>query len=711
MRHGSELFLGRQQRRGKALKVAQVRKVCIIVVRVKYGMISRVVAPRHGEDGLRMKRREDRKEKDRDQEEQPLQQRFQLSGCRTRGLIIWLFLGLALASVLWGPLSNRFDSRTGIDYSEFRQQVQAGNVRRVTVSGQQIDGQLQEPVERTAESGETVTYDAFTTYLPSFGDDQLLSLLESQGVEVETQPPSDFTFVDLLVNFLPLLVVIGFGYLIFSQMRSRGQDALSIFSMRESQAELYDRRKERTTFDDVAGLEGPKTELREVIAFLKEPDRFQRLGGEIPTGVLLVGPPGTGKTLLARAVAGEAEVPFFSITGSNFMEMFVGVGASRVRDLFEEAKEASPAIIFIDELDSIGRRRGAGLGGGHDEREQTLNQLLAEMDGFAPHEDVIVVGATNRPDILDQALLRPGRFDRRITVDLPTLKDRRKILEIHARNKTLADDIDLQRIARGTPGFSGADLENLLNEAALLAARKDKDAIEQEDIEEARDKVMMGLERESVALTEEECELLAYHEGGHAVLAAVLPHADPIHKVTIVPRGRAMGVTQQLPERDRYVYRREYMLDRLAVMMGGRASEHLVLNTKTSGAEQDLRQATNLARKMVLSWGMSEKLGQLAFGGRQEQVFLGEEIAQRREYSEQTAREVDEEIRAILDRAYRLATDTLKEHRDALDRLAKALREKEEIPGDEVLEIIGVDTQRSESAAEEEGCKVSNDGQ
>jgi len=649
-----------------------------------------------------MSRRDKDKRAD-DREQQPLQRRFTLTGCGTRGLVIWLLLGLAIASALWGPLSDRFSNRAQIDYTEFRRQVQAGNVKRVTVTGEQIEGQLVEAAERTTESGETVTYTAFGTYLPSFGDDELLSLLESQGVEVETQPPSDFSFLDLLINFLPLVIVIGFGYLIFSQMRSRGQDAFSIFSMRESQAQLYDRRKERTTFDDVAGLEGPKTELREVIAFLKHPERFQRLGGEIPTGVLLVGPPGTGKTLLARAVAGEADVPFFSITGSNFMEMFVGVGASRVRDLFEEAKGASPSIVFIDELDSIGRRRGAGVGGGHDEREQTLNQLLAEMDGFEPHEDVIVVGATNRPDILDQALLRPGRFDRRITVDLPMLQDRLEILKIHARDKTLSEAVDLNKVARGTPGFSGADLENLLNEAALLAARKDKDAIEQEDIEEARDKVMMGLERESVALTDEECELLAYHEGGHAVLAAVLPHADPIHKVTIVPRGRAMGVTQQLPERERYVYRREYMLDRLAVMMGGRAAEDVVLNTQTSGAEDDLRQATDLARKMVVSWGMSEKLGQLAFGGRQEQVFLGEEIAQRRDYSEQTAREVDEEIKAILAQAYQRATSTLREHRDALDRLAKALREKEEIPGGEVLEIVGVDGRRSPSSAG--GCR------
>ncbi len=607
------------------------------------------------------------------------------------GLLIWVLIGLAIASLFWGPLSDQFDQRARIGYSVFRDHVEEGDVARVSVEGERIEGRLEEPAEMTTEAGETITYERFVTYLPSFGDDELFPLLRQQGVEVETSPESDFSWGGLIINLLPLLLLGGFVYFIFSRMQGGGQDALSIFQMRKSQAELYDRRKERTTFDDVAGLKGPRTELREVIAFLKEPHRFQRLGGEIPKGVLLVGPPGTGKTLLARAVAGEAEVPFFSITGSNFMEMFVGVGASRVRDLFNEAKEASPSIIFIDELDSIGRRRGAGVGGGHDEREQTLNQLLSEMDGFDPHEDVVVMAATNRPDILDQALLRPGRFDRRITVDLPTLQDRAKILEIHAVNKTLSEDVDLERIARGTPGFSGADLENLLNEAALMAARQDKEAIEQEDIEEARDKVMMGLERESVALTDEDCELLAYHEGGHALLAAVLPNADPIHKVTIVPRGRAMGATHQLPERDRYLYRREYMLDRLAMMMGGRAAEDLVLNTQTSGAEDDLRQATRLARRMVLSWGMSEKLGHLAFGGRQGQVFLGEEIAQQREYSEQTAREVDEEIRDILDRAYEHAMSTLEEHREALDGLAEALIEREEISGEEVAEIVGIE--------------------
>jgi cell division protease FtsH len=506
--------------------------------------------------------------------------------------------------------------------------------------------------------------------------------------------------------------MVGIGYMAYARMRTQGQNLFSIMSFRKSRAKPYDREKEGTTFEDVAGAQGPKKELREVIEFLKQPDQFQRLGGEMPKGVLLVGPPGTGKTLLARAVAGEAEVPFFSITGSDFMEMFVGVGASRVRDLFEEAKNAAPSIIFIDELDSIGRRRGAGLGGGHDEREQTLNQLLSEMDGFEANKGVIVMAATNRPDILDSALLRPGRFDRRITVDLPTMKDRQAILEIHASNKPLSDGVDLGRIARGTPGFSGADLENLLNESALLAARADKEQIEREDVEEARDKILMGLERSSLALTDKECELLAYHEAGHAVTAAALPFADPIHKVTIVPRGRAMGVTQQLPKGDRYIYPREYMLDRLAVMMGGRAAENLALDTTTSGAESDLKQATQLARKMVLDWGMSEQLGHLALGGQRQHVFLGEEIAQGRDYSEATARQVDKEIRAILDESYERALGTLRKYREALDVVADALLTREEIPGEEVVELVGMDRDRPEESPQEAVVTVesSSDG-
>lgn len=601
-------------------------------------------------------------------------------------VLVWILLGIAISAWLWVQFDNTGAAVT-VSYSTFRQQVLDGNVAQITVSGEEIRGTLKQPAETTTD-GQTQSYTDFVTYVPSFGDRGLLTLLANQNVEINSKPDQEFSWVALMVNFLPLLLLFGLGFLFFTRMRNQGQNVLSIG---KSQAKQYDRSKERTTFDDVAGTEGAKTELREIIDFLRMPERFERLGGETPKGVLLIGPPGTGKTLLARAVAGEADVPFFSITGSDFMEMFVGVGASRVRDLFEEAKKVAPSIIFIDELDSIGRRRGAGLGGAHDEREQTLNQLLSELDGFEPSENVIVMAATNRPDILDPALLRPGRFDRRITVDLPTTADRHKILKIHARNKPMADDVDLEEVARGTPGFSGADLENLLNEAALLAGRKDKDAIEREDIDEARDKVLMGLEREGLVLTEEEQRLLAYHEAGHAVVAAVLPHADPIHKVTIVPRGRAMGVTQQLPEREKYIYPRDYLLDRIAVMMGGRAAEELVLDTATSGAANDFQQATQLVRKMVLQWGMSDRFEHVSFGGPQQQVFLGQEIAQRREYSESTAYEIDKEIETILDAAYDRAIETLREYRDGLDRLADALLVEEEIPGDRVLELVDVE--------------------
>ena len=491
-----------------------------------------------------------------------------------------------------------------ISYSAFRQQLQAENVERVVVEGDKITGELKSSAKRATQQGDSTSYTNFTTYVPSFGDEQLMDRLEASGVEVVTQPQSSFPWGLLLIGLLPVLLIFGVGYLFLRRMQSQGQ---GLFSVRKSKAKMYDKEEENTTFDDVAGNEGAKTELQEIIKFLKEPERFERLGGKVPKGVLLVGPPGTGKTLMARAVAGEAGAPFFSVSGSDFMEMFVGVGAARVRDMFEQAKEDAPSIIFIDELDSIGRQRGAGVGGGHDEREQTLNQLLAELDGFEKNEGVIVMAATNRPDILDSALTRPGRFDRQVTVNHPTSKARKAILEIHAKNKPLADGIDLKRIARNTPGFSGADLENLLNEAALLAGRAERDEIINEDVEEARDKVLMGLKREGLALTEEERRLLAYHEGGHAIVAAALEHADPVHKVTIVPRGQAMGVTQQMPEEDKYLYRREYMLDRLAVVMGGRAAEDLVFNTATSGAENDLKQVRKMARKMVLDWGMSDQ--------------------------------------------------------------------------------------------------------
>ncbi len=630
----------------------------------------------------------DKKNKEEKNSEK-FQDSLRQAGCSVTSLF-WLFAAMAFAFWMFQGLGAT-DDASMISYSEFRQQVQNDNVTQVTVQGEKISGVFEQPVNE-GEGDQATTLEAFTTIIPSFGDNNLLDLLEAHDVTVETQPAQSFSWASLLLNILPFLLLGGVAYYFLRQMS--GQRS-SIMSVGKSNARLYDRKQEHITFDDVAGAHEAKKELVEVIEFLRDPGRFEKLGGEIPKGVLLVGPPGTGKTLLARAVAGEANVPFFSITGSDFMEMFVGVGASRVRNLFEEAKKASPAIIFIDELDSIGRRRGAGLGGGHDEREQTLNQLLSEMDGFEPNLDVIIMAATNRPDILDPALLRPGRFDRRITVDLPTLKDREEILEIHSRNKPLDSGVDLEQIARGTPGFSGADLQNLLNEAALLAARKGKNVIQMDDIEDARDKIILGLERGNLAISEEECRLLAYHEGGHAVVAAFTPHADPIHKVTIVPRGRAMGVTQQLPEKEKYIYPREYILDRMAVMMGGRAAEEVVFHTTTSGAENDLKQATHLARKMILDWGMSEKFKQVAYGGQREQVFLGEELAHRRDYSETTAYEVDEETHKILSEAYDRAEDVLREHRDGLDRLVDALLEEEVISGDRVLELLHADVKEA----------------
>ncbi len=622
---------------------------------------------------------------------------LQIPGINWR-LIFWLFIIFLLVAP-W--ISKQYVSKgTQISYSAFRNQVETGNVVRVTVEGEKISGEFKKPIEEKGPENKVVSYKEFYTYLPSFGDDKLLPMLEDQKVDIITEPRKDVSWWGgILVAVLPFLILVGLGILVLRNFRAGGGQ--NIFNIGGSRAKLYERRKERTTFKDVAGAHGAKVELQEIIEFLKHPERFHRLGGKTPKGVLLVGPPGTGKTLLARAVAGEADVPFFSITGSDFMEVFVGVGASRVRNMFNEAKKMAPSIIFIDELDSIGRQRGAGIGGGHDEREQTLNQLLSELDGFEANENVIVMAATNRPDILDSALLRPGRFDRRISVDLPSLKDRVEILKIHARNKPLAENLDLEEVARGTPGFSGADLENLLNEAAILAARKNKEKIEAEDIDQAVDKILMGLERENIVVTDEERRLLAYHEGGHAVVAAVLPNADPIHKVTIIPRGRAMGVTQQLPEREKYIYPREYMMDRLAVMMGGRAAEEVVERTATSGAEEDLKQATRLARKMVLEWGMSESLGEMAMGDGHDTVFLGHEIGQRREYSEETAKEVDEEIKKILRQSFEQAKDILEKHREGLDRVAKELVEKEEISGKEVLELVGVEKSKPSTRKDE----------
>jgi cell division protease FtsH len=601
-------------------------------------------------------------------------------------LILWLFI----LFILLGPWIASLFSPKGfaISYSAFRSQLEAGNVQKVIVQGEKISGELKKPAEEKTADGKSVSYKQFLTYVPSFGDSNLLPLLEAQKVNVVTQPRKDMSWWgEILASMLPFLILIGLGAFLLRRGGLGGSQG--IFSFVGSRAHLYERGKERTTFRDVAGAHGAKVELQEIIEYLRDPARIQRLGGKAPKGVLLVGPPGTGKTLLARAVAGEADVPFMSITGSDFVELFVGVGASRVRSLFAEAKKMAPAIVFIDELDSVGHRRGVSIAGGQDEREHTLNQLLSELDGFEPNEHVVVMAATNRPDVLDPALLRPGRFDRHITVELPTLKDRLEILKIHARDKPLSDDVDLEEVARGTPGFSGADLENLLNEAAILAARRNRDKIDRKDVDDAIDKILMGLERENIAITSQERRLVAYHEGGHAVVAAVLPNTDPIHKVTIVPRGQAMGVTQQVPEREKYIYPKEYMLNRLAVMMGGRAAEQVVAGIVTSGAADDLKQATMLARRMVLEWGMGESLGQMAIAESHDNG-AGYGLLQRPEYSEETARQVDEEIKKILKGAYDCAVDVLREHRDGLDRVAHDLLEKEEVPGKEVLALVGV---------------------
>ena len=602
-------------------------------------------------------------------------------------MIIFLVAGVLLALFAYQQFMGSAAGSETVSYSEFRSEVRDGNVEQVTVQGEQVIGDLVSQSYKPTPDAEqdSTAYTSFVTYLPSFGDEKLMELLEANNVEVVTEPKSDFPWTLVIMGLLPILLLLVVGYFFLRRMQSQGQ---GLFSVRKSKAKLFDKGETDTSFDDVAGSEGAKEELREIIKFLKNPERFEQLGGKVPKGVLLVGPPGTGKTLLARAVAGEADVPFYSVSGSDFMEMFVGVGASRVRDMFEDAKENESAIIFIDELDSIGRQRGAGLGGGHDEREQTLNQLLSELDGFEENQGIVVMAATNRPDILDSALTRPGRFDRQITVPLPTKQARTEILKIHARNKPLADDIDLEVIAGSTPGFSGADLENLLNEAALLAGRYARDQVEHEDIEEARDKVIMGLKREGMVIDDEEKRLLAYHEAGHAIVAAVLPNADPIHKVTIVPRGQAMGVTQQMPEKEKYLYRREYLLDRLAVVMGGRAAEELIFDTATSGAENDLKQVRQMARKMVLDWGMGEKFRHIALGDDQGRVFLGEELAKGKNYSDDTARQVDDEVRAISENAFEHAINTLRENKEAFDKLADMLIEQEVVPGSDVLNLV-----------------------
>ncbi len=587
-----------------------------------------------------------------------------------KNLALWLVIGLIMVLV-FNIFSQNQPQEKELIFSDFMAKVTKGEVAEVIVKGADIKGKL--------TSGEI-----FRTYAPD--DKDMISELRQKGVRIIARPVDENPwYVDILLSWLPMLLFIGVWIFFMRQMQGGGMKALSFG---KSRARLLSDKQSKVTFADVAGVDEAKEELQEIIEFLKDPSRFQKLGGRIPKGVLLMGPPGTGKTLLARAIAGEANTPFFSISGSDFVEMFVGVGASRVRDLFEQGKKHAPCIIFVDEIDAVGRHRGAGLGGGHDEREQTLNQLLVEMDGFESNVGVILVAATNRPDVLDPALLRPGRFDRQVVVARPDIKGREGILRVHTKQIPLDTDVDLMLLARGTPGFSGADLANLVNESALLAARYNKKAVAMTDFENAKDKVMMGVERRSIVISEEDRKLTAYHEAGHALVAKVLPGTDPIHKVTIIPRGRALGMTQQLPIDEKHNYAKEYLLNQIAIMMGGRIAEELVFGQITTGAGNDIERATDLARKMVCEWGMSEKLGPLTFGKREEMIFLGREIAQHQDYSEQTAVEIDREVKGIVMTNYDKAKALLIERIGILHALAKALLETESLDGLQIDAIV-----------------------
>jgi cell division protease FtsH len=588
----------------------------------------------------------------------------------SKNLFLWATISLIMV-VLFNLFNQPQAPQLKLTYTEMLAKVKQGEVVAVKIQGQKITGLL-------------ANEQRFTTYAPD--DPSMINLLINNNVQVEAQPEEDAPwYVTVFVSWFPMLLLIGVWIFFMRQMQGGGGKALSFG---RSRAKMITEEDTRVTFDDVAGVEEAKEELSEVVEFLSNPKKFTRLGGRIPKGVLLVGPPGTGKTLLARAVAGEAGVPFFSISGSDFVEMFVGVGAARVRDLFIQGKKNAPCLIFIDEIDAVGRQRGAGLGGGHDEREQTLNQLLVEMDGFESNEGVILIAATNRPDVLDPALLRPGRFDRQVFVPNPDLNGRKKILEVHARRVPLADDVDLEVIARGTPGFSGADLENLVNEAALYAARKEKEQVEMSDFEQAKDKVLMGKERRSMILTEEERKITAYHEAGHTLVAKLLPKTDPVHKVSIVPRGRALGITMQLPTDDRHNYSKTYLENNLAVLMGGRVAEEIIFNEMTTGAGNDIERATKMARRMVCEWGMSETLGPLALGDNSQEVFLGRDIVHHKDYSEETARLIDAEIRRIVQGAYERAKELLTENLDALHNVSLALLERETLTGEEVDKIM-----------------------
>jgi len=585
-----------------------------------------------------------------------------------KNLALWLVISLMMI-MLFQVFKQPESGSVSVSYSDFLSMVDNESVIQVTIQGDSISG--------ISARG------AFKTFAPK--DPELIKLLRSKGVKITAKPEEDTSWFHVFLSWVPMLLLIGVWIFFMRQMQVGGGKALSFG---KSRARLMSDDQEKVTFDDVAGIDEAKEELQEIIEFLRDPKKFTRLGGRIPKGVLLVGAPGTGKTLLARAIAGEAGVPFFSISGSDFVEMFVGVGASRVRDLFVQGKKNAPCIIFLDEIDAVGRHRGAGLGGGHDEREQTLNQLLVEMDGFESNEGVILISATNRPDVLDPALLRPGRFDRQVVVPVPDIKGREGILKVHVKRKVLSDDADISVLARGTPGFTGADLENMVNEAALLAARRGKDKVEMVDLEDAKDKVMMGTERRSMIISDKEKKITAYHEAGHTLVARLLPDTDPIHKVTIIPRGRALGLTQQLPIDEKHTYPKDYLMNNICILMGGRAAEKIVLNSQTTGAGNDIEKATDLARKMVCDYGMSDNLGPVAFGKKEEQIFLGREIAQHRDYSELTAQKIDDEVRSIVTGSYEKTSRLIKDNVETLHRMANALLEKETLDSNDIDKIM-----------------------
>ncbi|HMK57390.1 MAG TPA: ATP-dependent zinc metalloprotease FtsH [Dissulfurispiraceae bacterium] len=587
-----------------------------------------------------------------------------------KSVLIWLLIGMSIL-LLFNLFNVPQKSEKELVFSDFINKVDSGEVEEVTIKENNLTGRLKDGTK-------------FKTYIANFPD--LVKELRDKGVRIIAKPPDQPPlYMTILISWGPIIFIVLIWIFFMRQMQMGGNKAMSFG---KAKAKLVSDKSVKVTFADVAGIEEAKNEVQEIIEFLRDPQKFSRLGGKIPKGVLLVGSPGSGKTLLAKAIAGEAGVPFFSISGSDFVEMFVGVGASRVRDLFDQAKKSAPCIIFIDEIDAVGRHRGAGLGGGHDEREQTLNQLLVEMDGFEGKEGIIIIAATNRPDVLDPALLRPGRFDRQIVVPVPDVKGRLEILRVHSKSIPLAADVELEKIARGTPGFSGADLANLINEAALIAARRSKEKVDRTDFEFAKDKVLMGVERRSMVLSDEEKRNTAYHEAGHALVAKLTPGTDPLHKVSIIPRGRALGVTQQLPIDDRYTYSKDYLQKALNVLLGGRAAEELALSHMTTGAGNDIERATDLARKMVTEWGMSERLGPLTFGKKDEQIFLGREIARHKDYSEKTAEEIDDEVKRIVMNAYENAKKLLSDNGDLLDALARTLLERETIDGPDLDKII-----------------------